>query len=148
MLKKVKEYKIYRLVLDGQTVYVGQTTQEYLSDRKSSHNYNKTFERIKESIIELIEITNDKTREQYWIEYYINEGCELSNKYKGHSGLIRKEYDKEWRKTEKCKEYQKKYRKEYQKTEEYKKRHKESQKKYMLKKKLEKQQVYDESREI
>jgi hypothetical protein len=115
-----KEYKIYRLVLDGKVVYVGQTTNKYLSQRKAIHHYDKTFERVRESIIELIEVTTDKSREHFWIEFYKNEGCKLFNKYKGDTGLTQKEYkykwQKEYRQTEKYKEYQKteKY-KEYKK---------------------------------
>jgi hypothetical protein len=103
-----KEYKIYRLVLDGKTVYVGYTVYKRLNDRKSVHNNKNTFERVKESTIELIEITTDKTREQFWIEHYLNEGCILFNKRRGATGLSRKEYEK----TEEYKQYQKEYREE------------------------------------
>ena len=103
-----KQYKIYRLILDEKTVYIGQTTLKYLSQRKNKHNYRNTFERIRESIIELIEITTDVTREQFWIDYYLNEGCVLLNKRRGATGLTneeRKEYKsehaKEWYKKNK-----------------------------------------------
>jgi hypothetical protein len=79
-----KEYKIYKLVLDGEVVYVGITTYKKLSQRKNRHNCADTFERVRESEIELIEITNDKSRERFWIDYYLNKDCKLFNKTKGN----------------------------------------------------------------
>ena len=134
MLKKEKEYKIYRLVLDGKVVYVGQTTKKYLNSRKSHHNYIETFERVKESEIELIEITTDITRERYWIEYYLNEGCVLFNKHKGLTGLTKKEYEKNRIQTEERKQWRKEYEKKRGQTEEYKN----YQKAYRQRKKAEK----------
>ena len=126
-----KQYKIYRLILDNKVVYVGQTTQKYLNQRKACHNYNNTFERIIESIIELIEITSDKTRERYWIEYYLSEGCILFNKRKGVTGLNYEEYQKEYK--EENKEKIKEYKKEYQ--QENKEKIKENKKEYYQKNK-------------
>jgi hypothetical protein len=140
-----KQYKIYRLILDGETVYVGQTIQK-LYKRKGEHNHRKTFERVKESIIELIEVTNDITREHFWIDYYLNKGCILFNKRKGATGLNYEEYKKskywkeymqEYQKTEKHKEYKKKYR------EENKEKIKKSMKEYYQKNKLKNKENVD-----
>jgi hypothetical protein len=90
-----KQYKIYKLILEGEVVYIGQTTQS-LKTRKSGHHKDKTFERVKESIIELIEITTDKSRERFWIDYYLNQGCILFNKNKG-CGYNKKEHNKKYK---------------------------------------------------
>jgi hypothetical protein len=131
-----KQYKIYRLILDGETVYVGQTTQS-LKRRKSQHHFANIFERIIESEIELIEITIDKSREHFWIDYYLNQGCILLNKRRGATGLNYEEY----RKSEEYKEYQKHYKKKWQKK--YKENNKDEinrkQREYRAKKKLEKE---------
>ena len=104
-----KQYKIYRLILDGETVYVGQTTQS-LNIRKSQHNRINTFNGIKESIIELIEITTDISRERYWIKHYMNEDYKLVNKRRGATGLTGEQH----RQTEEYKKYQKYYKKKWQ----------------------------------
>jgi len=98
--------KIYKLVHNGQIVYVGQTKQK-LSKRKAS-GYGDTVPFFKECSIELIEETDDISREKYWIERLRNEGHPLLNKICGVTGLSVKEYWKEYQK-----EYQKEYLKEY-----------------------------------
>jgi len=72
--------KIYKIIDNTNgNVYVGKTTQKYLSDRISSHKYdykinNKNGSVSREIIknddynYELIEETDDETRERYWIE--------------------------------------------------------------------------------
>lgn len=67
-------YKIYKIVDNtNDNIYIGITTQKYLCNRLSSHKYDKdcmSFEIIKNDDykIELIEETDDKSRERYWIE--------------------------------------------------------------------------------
>ena len=93
--------KIYKIVdRTNGNVYVGKTTKEYLSERIASHKYD--FERghycssqiiLKNNnwIYELIEETEDKTRERYWIENLdncINKVIPLGNS---------KEWKKRWR---------------------------------------------------
>ena len=84
-------YKIYMVVclVTGER-YVGRTTNTHLSKRMSQHNYeskrhlreNKLHYSIREHGFEnhiygVIEETTDKTREDYWTEYY---QCELNTK--------------------------------------------------------------------
>ena len=111
--------KIYKLIHNGEIVYVGKTTYKLLSKRKScGYAKNEQLHKIsKECTIELIEETDDITRERYWIDLLRSEnhpllnirGGSLENKEK------RKEYQKEYREKnkEKKKEYDKKYSREY-----------------------------------
>ena len=116
--------KIYKLIYNGEIIYVGKTKQKYLSSRKSiGYKWNKQLHNLsKESKIELIEETIDILRERYWIERLRSEGCILLNKQKG-SGFDNKEYHKE---------YGKEYRKEnIYKIKEYRENNKEYMKEYM-----------------
>jgi hypothetical protein len=103
--------KIYKLIHDGQIVYVGQTTSKYLSSRKYN-GYGNTVPFYKECSIEIIEETYDITRERYWIDKLTSEGHPLLNKISGVTGLDPKEYRKQYREKnkEKSKEYMKEYR--------------------------------------
>jgi hypothetical protein len=126
-----KQYKIYRLILDEKTVYIGQTTNKYLSQRKALHNHRNIFEGVKESKIELIEVTADKSRERFWIEKYIEEGYILFNKNRGISGLTGKESKKLWNleNKDKVKEISKKYR-QTEERKQYMKEYREENKEY------------------
>ena len=74
--------KIYRIIDNTNgNVYIGKTDQKYLSDRLSSHKYD--YKRGKNCSsgkiikngdykIELIEETQDESRERYWI---LNTEC-------------------------------------------------------------------------
>jgi hypothetical protein len=75
-------YKIYRLTYDDKTIYVGHTRLP-LNRRKNSNNYSVPKEIYKLSKIELIEETQDRSRERYWIEYYMSKGEPLMNKRNG-----------------------------------------------------------------
>ena len=91
--------KIYRIVDNTNgNIYIGKTKQKYLSDRLSSHKYdykikNKNGCVSREIIkngdykIELVEETEDETRERYWIE---NTDC--------INTIIPGRTTKEWRK--------------------------------------------------
>lgn len=74
-------YKIYKLIFNGCVVYIGQTKLS-LKRRKGS-GYGKYVPFYRECEIELIEETNDVSRERYWIEYYLSQGCPLLNILKG-----------------------------------------------------------------
>ena len=105
--------KIYKLIHNGQIVYVGQTRLELM--KRKAHGYGDTVPFYKECSIELIEETDDISRERYWIERLRSEGHPLLNIQKGESGLIKKEYhrrynDKHYQKNkEKISEYKKRY---------------------------------------
>lgn len=100
--------KIYKLIHNGEIVYVGQTKQK-LNTRKAKGYSNVPF--YKECKIELIEETDDVSREKYWIDKLRSEGHPLLNKRDGDTGLDYKEYQKEYK--EKNKEYEREYNKEY-----------------------------------
>jgi hypothetical protein len=89
--------KIYKLIYDGEIIYVGLTTLS-LSRRKGSANYSVPKEIYKKSKIELIEETDNSGRERYWINYYLSIGCNLYNKRGG-------DYDKETSQKENSKRY-------------------------------------------
>jgi hypothetical protein len=117
------KYKIYKLILNEQVVYVGQTTLS-LERRKRGPYRSIDKDIIKLSKIELIEDTDDVSRERYWIKYYIELGYKLYNKengsgYKGSieskefeyrrsKSEIRKNYKREYTRSEKYKEYRRK----------------------------------------
>lgn len=74
--------KIYKLVKDGQVIYIGRTKLS-LNRRKNSNFYKIPREVSMLCEIELIEETDDKSRERYWIDYYLSIGCKLLNKRNG-----------------------------------------------------------------
>jgi len=83
--------KIYKLIKDDEVVYIGKTKIS-LSRRKSGAYYSMSRDFICKCKIELIEETEDVSRERYWIEYYFNQGYKLKNKRNG-------DYNEEQRKT-------------------------------------------------
>jgi hypothetical protein len=89
--------KIYKLVKDGEVVYVGRTKLS-LSRRKSSGFYNIDSSFVKECEIELIEETDDKSRERFWIDYYLSIGCGLLNKRNGDFKDYHHQYEERKRK--------------------------------------------------
>ena len=75
MIKMVKIYKI--IDNTNGNIYIGKTTKEYLSSRIASHVYDFNRGHYCSSQIilknndwryELIEETDDETREEYWIK--------------------------------------------------------------------------------
>lgn len=136
------KYKIYKLIYQNEVVYVGQTTRDLKVRKLDGYRYNPELHKIiKECDIQLIEETEDKTRESHWIEYYINIGCKLYNRYKGEIGLDIKEYKKRWQQQNKetVNERKKKWRKEnkekikqyLEKEKEYRKKWRESNKEHI-----------------
>jgi len=101
-------YKIYKIVDNtNNNVYIGQTKQKYLSSRISTHknHFKKSINDCSSNIIlknndwyyQLIEETEDKSREAYWIENSENCINKKSMKY-GRGGINterRNKYDKE-----------------------------------------------------
>jgi hypothetical protein len=74
------KYKIYKLVYNNQVIYVGSTTLKRLSQRKAI-GYPKIPKDIwKSSSIQLIQESDDKQLEDFWIDYFRNCGCSLYNK--------------------------------------------------------------------
>lgn len=74
--------KIYKLIYKGEIIYVGRTKLT-LKRRKGSANYSVPNDIYKESTIELIEETEDISRERYWIDFYRTSGSNLMNKRGG-----------------------------------------------------------------
>jgi len=82
-------YKIYKIVDNTNgNVYIGQTKVKYLSQRIAQHRNNLKYEKSCSSkkilcnndwYYELIEETNDLSREQYWILNIDN--CINNNNY-------------------------------------------------------------------
>jgi hypothetical protein len=102
--------KIYKLIHNGQIVYVGQTKQRLNRRKASGYAKNEQLHKItKECKMELIEETDDVSRERYWIELLKSEGHPLLNILKG-SGLDKAEYDKEYQKRENRKDSRKRWR--------------------------------------
>jgi hypothetical protein len=87
-------YKIYKLTINNEIVYIGRTKSS-LEKRKSS-GYGKITELLKNSKIDLIEETDDLSRERYWIKFYRDLGFNLLNTCSG-DGLNMKEYSKKFR---------------------------------------------------
>jgi hypothetical protein len=102
--------KIYKLIHNGEIVYVGQTKLSF--SRRRHKGYGKTVPFYKECSMELIEETSDTSRERYWIDKLRSEGHPLLNKHRGVSGLDKKEWQKGWEESnkEKRSQYQKKWR--------------------------------------
>jgi hypothetical protein len=128
------KYKIYKLIYNGEVVYVGKTTQT-LEDRKhGGYGKNPELQKIyKKCDIVEIEKTNDVSREQYWIDEF-SKSYNLLNKRKGDIGLSKLESIKYH--NDKAKDYRKDYydkNKELilEKTKEYREKNKEKIKEYM-----------------
>jgi hypothetical protein len=105
------KYKIYKLIHNGVVVYVGRTKQT-LNRRKNGSYKGCGVESIhKECDIELIEETNDASREDFWVQHYKDT---LLNIRRGITGLTHKEVIKEW--CESNKEHYKEYQREWEKS--------------------------------
>lgn len=110
-MQKDKIYRIYTISSEEDVdniKYVGCTTKE-LNERLSGHKYtirlkksyhpfyswlNDQYSNNIKVVIKLIEecdIHSWKEREQYWIAYYRNIGCDICNKSKGGDGVVLKE---------------------------------------------------------
>ena len=63
------KYKIYKLVYNNEVIYVGYTKRE-LKVRFNDNHPNIPIKIKKESSIELIEETDDRSRERFWIKHY------------------------------------------------------------------------------
>lgn len=74
--------KIYKLIKDDEVIYVGRTILD-LNRRKNSNFYKIPRDISMKCDIVLIEETDDKSRERYWIDYYRSIGCDLYNKRGG-----------------------------------------------------------------
>ena len=74
------KYKVYKLVLDDKVVYVGITKRTLNERKEDGYIHTGCNYILKDAKIELIEETNNKDRERYWIEYYSNLGNKLYNK--------------------------------------------------------------------
>ncbi len=88
------KYKIYKLVYNNEVIYVGYTKNS-LKYRFYRKHPSVPIEIKQESSIELIEETDDKTREEYWRLYYIDLGCNLYNKRRG-DGIYDKQRCLKW----------------------------------------------------
>lgn len=115
-------YKIYKIIYHNEIIYIGQTKMS-IERRFSCRHPNIPKDIKKESYIELIEETNDISRERYWIDYYRSIGCNLYNIERG-GGFNIKEYSKYYYKenieniierARKYREYNKEYYKEHNK---------------------------------
>jgi hypothetical protein len=86
-------YKIYKLVYEGNIVYVGRTKMTLKQRGYVGYSHNIHLKDIhKNCIMELIEETDDISRERYWINHYKET---VLNIQKG-DGLDHKEYQKEY----------------------------------------------------
>ena len=89
---KIVMINIYRILYNNNIIYVGKTILT-LKKRKSLPNYSVPIEIYKQSTIELIEETEDVSRERYWITYYKENGHQLMNKRNGdHSDETKTDY--------------------------------------------------------
>jgi len=113
MIKSINymEYKIYKLTHKTLgTVYVGRTKMSFKKRRNTGYRKNPELMKIIDDCeYILIENTNDKQREQYWIEKLINDGVKLLNKYKNN--YDEKQYKKIYysENKDRIKEYMKSY---------------------------------------
>lgn len=84
--KRYDGLKIYKIIYKGDVIYIGKTILK-LKVRKSCKNYSISDDIYKKSEIELIEYTNDVSRERYWIDYYTSIGTKLLNKRNGDHSI-------------------------------------------------------------
>jgi hypothetical protein len=87
------KYKIYKLIYENKVVYVGRTKMTLKQRGYVGYSHNIHINKIyKDCSMELIEETDDISRERYWINYYKET---VLNIQKG-DGLNHKEYQKEY----------------------------------------------------
>ncbi len=123
-----KKYKIYKLVHNGVIVYVGITTKTLEERKKNRYRRMSVAHIASDCKIELIEETDDKTRETFWIEFYSDT---VLNKRKA-AGFDKKLYNLE---------YTRRYREHRKDDELFKARKKEQNKKAYAKRKEKKEEV-------
>ncbi len=123
-----KKYKIYKLVHNGLIVYVGITTKTLEERKKNRYRRMSVAHIASDCKIELIEETDDKTRETFWIGFYSDT---VLNKRKA-AGFDKKLYNLE---------YTRKYREHKKDDELFKARKKEQNKKAYAKRKEKKEEV-------
>jgi hypothetical protein len=88
------KYKIYKLIHNGVVVYVGRTKQSLKRRKQFGYKSNAAVQAIyKQCDIELIEETNDVSREDYWVQHYKDT---VFNMKRGERGLSYKEWHKEY----------------------------------------------------
>jgi len=104
-------YKITKLT--DNNIYIGRTSrpENRIRERLTEHIYRKTKCMVswidRDCIIEVIETTEDPTRERFWIEYY-KDNIEF-NCLNININMSIKEHQDKFNKSEKCKQYKKKY---------------------------------------
>lgn len=105
-------YKIYKLIHNGEVVYIGRTKCSLIRRKGAGYKSNIKLQEIyKECDIELIEETDDVSRERYWIAYYRNNGCDLLNTKNGDGLDVKLYYKEYWVVNKKQKvEYDREYR--------------------------------------
>jgi len=106
------KYKIYKMIHNGVVVYIGSTTLALGRRWQIGYKHNKNLHPIHtECIMELIEETDDVSRESYWIDYYKDT---VLNIISGKTGKEKKQWRKDY-----YKEYYQKnkesYKEKYQK---------------------------------
>lgn len=95
LIKYIKEkkkgenmYKIYRIVYEGKTLYVGKTKRTLKERLKTGFKFIPGLESVIDKCqIEVIEETDDASRERYWIEEYKKQDMCWCNTRRGCSGL-------------------------------------------------------------
>jgi hypothetical protein len=86
------KYKVYRLIYQSSVVYVGLTTVSLSRRKNGSYKGTCVESIIKDCDIELIEETNEPSRERYWIDYYKDTICNIL----AGNGVNKKEYLNSW----------------------------------------------------
>ena len=107
---KSDKYRIYKLVYNDEIIYIGKTTNDLEIRKKNGYTFIPFY---KDCSIELVEETEDATRESYWIKYYRDQGCNLYNIRSGDGGFNLEEYNETNK--EKLQEYRKTYYSNYNK---------------------------------
>jgi hypothetical protein len=103
------KYKIYKLIYNGDVVYIGRTKMTLKERRKAGYKWNEYLQSIRyECEMILIEETDELSRERYWIQHYGYDN--LLNTQKG-DGFSRKSHKEEWLKANP--DYNKEYMKSY-----------------------------------
>lgn len=120
------KYKIYALQKESEIYYVGITKQSLKLRRKTGWKFTGHNDFLKSCYMFVLEETNDKARETFYIQVYRELGHPLLNKVIGDKTKDRKSYHRNYyaENKDKCrdlmknyqethKEEQRKYRREY-----------------------------------
>ena len=90
-------FKIYRIEYNDEVVYVGRTKLTLKERKWKGYAWNDYLQSIKNDCeYILLEETDNKGRESYWVNFYLNKGYKLLNRKDGDNNLSEYDIKRKW----------------------------------------------------